>query len=166
MMKIITWNIRGLNGRSKQRTLRDCIRVENPDILLLQETKCVGEEATDIFRRCWRGCDSLHMDSNRATGGLEILWNPTTIIIDRPFSTVGTLTTHFKVIGSTKEGVITNAYGPQSTQDKELFLKRITTIKTLLGSPNWLLGGDFNIILTLEENTGGTKRLDQDSGKF
>jgi endonuclease/exonuclease/phosphatase family metal-dependent hydrolase len=42
MMKIITWNIRGLNGRSKQRILRDCIKGENPDILMLQETKCAG----------------------------------------------------------------------------------------------------------------------------
>jgi hypothetical protein len=30
MMKIITWNIRGLNGRSKQRTLRNNILAENP----------------------------------------------------------------------------------------------------------------------------------------
>jgi hypothetical protein len=35
MMKIITWNIRGLNGRSKQRTLRDSICAENLEILLL-----------------------------------------------------------------------------------------------------------------------------------
>jgi hypothetical protein len=45
-------------------------------------------------------------------------------------------------------------------------MERIATIKTLLGSQNWLIGGDFNIILTLEEKTGGTKWLDQDNGKF
>jgi exonuclease III len=123
MMKIITWNIRGLNGRSKQRTLRDNIRVENPDILLLQETKCVGDEAEDIFQRCWRTCNSIHTDSNGVAGGLAILWNPATVIIDQPFSTVGTLTAHFRAIGSNKEGMITNAYGPQSAQDKELFLE-------------------------------------------
>lgn len=153
MLKIITWNIRGLNGRSKQRTLRDCISVENPDILLLQETKYAGEEVEVIFQRHWRGCDSLHTYSNGAAGNLAILWNPTIVIIDKPFSTVGTITTHFKVIVSTKEGDIANAYGPQSTQDKEIFLERITTVKSLLSLPNWLLGGDFNIILTLEETT-------------
>jgi hypothetical protein len=30
MMKIITWNIRGLNGRSKQRILRESIKAEKP----------------------------------------------------------------------------------------------------------------------------------------
>jgi hypothetical protein len=35
-----------------------------------------------------------------------------------------------------------------------------------VGPQNWILGGDFNIILTLEEKRGGTRRLDQDSGKL
>jgi exonuclease III len=98
MMKIITWNIRGLNGRSKQRTLRDNIRVENLNILLLQETKCVGDEVEDIFWRCWRTYNSTHTDSNGAARGLEIFWNPSTVIIDQPFSMVGTLMAHFRVI--------------------------------------------------------------------
>jgi exonuclease III len=77
MMKIITWNIRGLNGRSKQRILRNNILAEDPNILLLQETKCVGEAAEEIFKRCWRHCNFIHNDSNGAAGGLAILWNPT-----------------------------------------------------------------------------------------
>jgi exonuclease III len=165
-MKIITWNIRGINGISKQSNRQDNIRVENPNILLLQETKCFWEEVEEIFWRCWRVCNSIHTDSNGVAGGLQILWNPTKIIRDKPFSTMGILTTHFKVIGSTKEGMITNSYGPESAHDKDLFMGRITTIKMLLGSQNWLIGVEFNIILTLEEKIGGTKWLDQESGKF
>jgi len=56
------------------------------------------------------------------TGGLAILWNPATVTIDWPFSIVGTIMAHFKVIGYTKEGEITNVYGPQIPQDKENFL--------------------------------------------
>jgi hypothetical protein len=54
IMKLISWNIRGLNGHSKQRILRDHIIVEQPDILFLQETKCAGEEMEQILSRCWR----------------------------------------------------------------------------------------------------------------
>jgi hypothetical protein len=86
--------------------------------------------------------------------------------MDQPFSTVGTITSHSIVIGSTKEGEITNVYRPQIPQDKKSFLKRINSIISLLSMPNWVLGGDFNMILTLEEKTGGTKRLEQDNGKF
>jgi hypothetical protein len=62
--------------------------------------------------------------------------------------------------------MITNAYGPQSSQDKDMFLHRISTVSSLLGSMHWIIGEELNIILMLEENTGGTKRLDQDNGKF
>jgi exonuclease III len=166
MMKIITWNIRGLNGRSKQKILRDCIKAEHPDILMLQETKCVGAEAETIFQRIWRGCDFVLTDSTGASGGLAILWNPCNITLSRSFSTIGTITAHFEVMGSNQEGAITNVYGPQSQQGKDKLLERLALIKTLLTTPNWILGGDFNMILSLEEKTGGSKRLEQDSGKF
>jgi exonuclease III len=104
MMKIITWNIRGLNGRSKQRILRDCIKTENPDILMIQETKCAGAEVEIIFQCIWRGCDFVQTDSSGASGGLAILWNPNTTTLSRSFSTIGTITTHFEVIGSNQEG--------------------------------------------------------------
>jgi hypothetical protein len=101
-----------------------------------------------------------------ASGGIAILWNPQTVSLHHPFSTKGTLTTHFKVVASTKEGAITNVYGPQSIQDKESFMQTLQYVKTLIHMPHWIVGGDFNMILTLEEKTGGTKWLEQDSGKF
>jgi hypothetical protein len=70
-MNIITWNIRGLNGRSKQRILRNCLQIENPNILMLQETKCAGVEAERIFQCIWRGCDFILTESIGASGGLE-----------------------------------------------------------------------------------------------
>jgi exonuclease III len=153
-------------GRSKQRILRECIKTENPDILLLQETKCAGREAEDIFRNSWRNGEFLFQDSVGASGGLAILWNPQTVTLLHPFSTRDTLTALFKDIASSKEGVITNVYGPQSIQDKERFIQSLHYIQTLIQSPNWIIGGDFNMILTLEEKAGGSKRLEQDSGMF
>jgi exonuclease III len=118
MMKIITWNISGLNGRSKQRILQDCIKAENPDILMLQETKSAGTEDETIFQRIWRECNSISTNSKGASGGLAILWNPSNITISKPFSTIGTITAHFEVIGSNKKGAITNFYGPTSIRIK------------------------------------------------
>jgi mannosylglycoprotein endo-beta-mannosidase len=164
MMKTISWNIRGLNGRSKQWILRDVIKTEKPDILLLQETKCSGREAESIFRSSWRDGDFLFQDSVGAAGGLAILWNPQTVNIFHPFSTKDTLTTYFKATASSKEGDITNVYGPQSLQEKESFIQRLLYVQILLHKPHWIIGGDFNMILTLEEKTGGNKRLEQDSG--
>jgi exonuclease III len=140
--------------------------MEDPDILLLQETKCMGKTMEEIFKRCWRTCDSYHTDSKGTAGGLAILWNPATVILDQGFSTPGTLTAHYRAIGSDKDGLITNAYGPQNNQDKDLFLQNLAYLGSIAELQRWIVGGDFNMILTLEEKRGGKKRLEHDSLKF
>ena len=38
-MKIISWNVRGLSSRNKRRMVKDFLRSENPDVVMIQETK-------------------------------------------------------------------------------------------------------------------------------
>ena len=38
-MKIISWNTRGLGSRKKRRVVKDFLRLENPDVVIFQETK-------------------------------------------------------------------------------------------------------------------------------
>ena len=38
-MKIISWNIRGLGSRKKMRVVKDFLRLQNPDVVMFQETK-------------------------------------------------------------------------------------------------------------------------------
>ena len=38
-MKIISWNTRGLGLRKKRRVVKDFLRLENPDVVMIQETK-------------------------------------------------------------------------------------------------------------------------------
>jgi len=77
-----------------------------------------------------------------------------------PFSTKDTLTAYFKSLASSKEGAIKNVYGPQSIQDKESFMQTLHYVQTLIHTPHWIVGGDFNMILMLEEKSGGTKWLE------
>jgi hypothetical protein len=119
-----------------------------------------------IFRKCWRNCNSYHTDSKGMAGGLAILWNPNSVILNQGLSTPGTLTTHYRAIGSDKDGWITNAYGPQTVPEKEIFLQQLAYLSSLANNQRWIVGGDFNMILTLEEKRGGRKRLEQDSIRF
>jgi len=122
--------------------------------------------AEETFRICWRHCNFTYTESKGATGGLAILWNPATIILEPAYSTVGTLTTKYRLIWSSKAGVITNSYNPRLNQEKDHFIDSLAYINTLQVQDRWILGGDFNIILTLEEKSGGLKCLEQDSNKF
>jgi hypothetical protein len=80
---------------------------------------------------------------------IAILWNPATVILEKIYSTTWTLLDHYLAIGSSKEGVLANAYGAQIPQEKDNFLKNLSTLGNLLGQERWIIGGYFNIILSL-----------------
>jgi hypothetical protein len=58
---------------------------------------------------------------------------------------------HYRSISSDKEGMITNAYGPHNSQDKDLFLQILAYLGSLAKGKQWIIRGDFNMILMLEE---------------
>jgi exonuclease III len=116
MMNIITWNVRGINGRSKQRILCNSIMTKYLDNLFLQETKCAGEGEKYVLRRCWRHCKFIYNDSKGAAGGLKILWNPPMVIFCQPFFTSSMMSGHYHALGSNMEGVSINYYRPQNNQ--------------------------------------------------
>jgi exonuclease III len=136
------------------------------DILFIQETKCVGIAAEEVLARCWRQSSFVYNDSKGAARGIAILWNPTIVVLDNFFSTTWTISARYRVMGSNKEGILTNAYGPQSPQEKDNFLKRLLVLGNLMDKKQWIIGGDFNIIISLEEKRGGIRRLDKDSETF
>jgi exonuclease III len=165
-MKILSWNIRGLNAKRKQDFLKDRIKKDQPDILLLQETKCAGIEANITIQRCWKQAQYVEVDANGAAGGFAILWNPTTVLLDNFFTSKWTITASFRLIGSNKQGYITNVYGPPRPGDKEAFLQHLEWIAEHLGTQRWILGGDFNMITGLEEKKGGHRSLGNDNINF
>ena len=165
-MKIITWNIRRLNGRSKQKMLRDMILVEKPEILLLQETKCTLEDIDRLLPYCWKQGATVSIDATGIAGGLAILWNTNAVLLENFLTTKWSITTDYRLIGSNKLGHLTNVYGPASPRDKQDFLRSLSYVFSLTQYNSWTVGGDFNIIHSLEEKKGGSRRLDQDSNDF
>ena len=64
-------------------------------------------------------------------GILEIIWNPNVVLINQGLSTHGSLRTHYRAIGSDIHGWITNSYGPQKIQEKELFLQNLAYLSSI-----------------------------------
>jgi hypothetical protein len=65
------------------------------------------------------------LDAKGVAGGIVILCNPTTIILENLFSTERILTTQFKPIGSDYTCFITNVYGPKQLTEKYAFLQSL-----------------------------------------
>jgi exonuclease III len=82
------------------------------------------------------------------------------------YTTRWSITAEYRLIGSNNPGHLTNIYGPASPRDKQAFLRSLRHLSGLTKHDRWILGGDFNIIRSLEEKKGGSRRLDQDSCDF
>ena len=50
MMKVVSWNCRGIGGSSKVEALKYIVKIEKPDILLIQETKMSEVETMALSR--------------------------------------------------------------------------------------------------------------------
>jgi exonuclease III len=50
-MKIVSWNCRGLGNSTKIEAVKDLMKMEPTDILMLQETKIEGEALLEISKK-------------------------------------------------------------------------------------------------------------------
>jgi exonuclease III len=165
-MKIISWNIRGLNGHSKKKMLRDLIFVEKPDIMLLQETKCTTEDIDRLLPYCWKQGEAVSTVATCTAGGLAILWNTNSMLMENFVTTKWSITADYRLIGSNKPGHLTNVYRPANPRDKQAFLRNLEHLSTLTRHNSRIIGGDYNLICNLDEKKGGSRCLDQDSSDF
>ena len=75
-LKIISWNVRGLNEQDKKLRVRNLIRKWGPDLVCLQETK-MGLINRAVIRSLWGGqhVDWSYLGSCGASGGVLLMWD-------------------------------------------------------------------------------------------
>jgi hypothetical protein len=71
-----------------------------------------------------------------------------------------------QIIGNTEVILCTNVYGPQVSVEKRGMIRDLEDLKTRSNNLQWILAGDFNIIMSLAKKRGGTRRLDRDVEEF
>lgn len=156
-MKLVSWNIRECDSPLKKILLKRKIDKEKPAIIFLQETKCSSEEMTKISRQVWKGSMVAARDAEGAAGGLALLWNPILVNNSNLCSTSFSISGRFHILGSDIKGVATNIYSPFQPSRKPSFLSHLGSLRDWVDDAHWLIGGDFNIIYSLEEKNGGVR---------
>ena len=71
-MKIISWNIQGLNNPHKHDILKNMIRDNRPDIFVIQETKMLKDKVE--FLSIFKGGKIIGCDFEGASGGIAVFW--------------------------------------------------------------------------------------------
>lgn len=127
-MKLISWNIRGLNGPKKGRLVKNMIMEEKPAILFLQETKCNQVVLEKVVAKAWPGGLVTAVEAQGASGGLAILWDARLIQLDNIHANRNFIQATFHLIGTNISGHITNVYFPQEIQQKADILEALTQL--------------------------------------
>ncbi len=74
-MHIVSWNYRGLGTQPKIEAVKDLMKIEPSDILLLQETKIEGQALMDINKSNWKKNEGIVVSSRGTLGGVATLWS-------------------------------------------------------------------------------------------
>lgn len=141
--------------------LIDLLRVRQPLVVFLSETKC-GEEITErIKRSCgFQGC--LTVRSAGAKGGLCLLWKRevNVRVISYSLNHIDS-----EIRWENKNWRFTGIYGFLEGNKKVLTWNLLRTLYNGDDSP-WLVGGDFNEILCESEKSGSISRDRGSIGKL
>lgn len=114
-MKLISWNIRGLNGPRKGRLLKNMIMQEKPSILFLQEMKCSSVTLEKIAAKVCPSGLVATVDAQGASGGLAILWDARATHLNNMQANKSFIQATFHLSGTNTYGLLTNVYFPQET---------------------------------------------------
>ncbi|WCJ29423.1 LINE-1 retrotransposable element ORF2 protein [Euphorbia peplus] len=162
-MSFIIWNCFGAGGAEFQRALRHLVRVHNPLILILIETRVPGSRAMALGQSLnFSNVDVVEAEG--FSGGIWMFWNSSAIKIDILLHNKQYL--HAQVtMTSTGLGscpwLFTAVYVRPQQANKKLFFDDIRVLHNSITIP-CLIAGDFNSIKTSEEKRGGSwKTLDR-----
>eukprot|EP00253_Pinus_taeda_P033060 PITA_33060 len=108
----------------------------------------------------------MGQDAIGSAGGIAILWNQNEIILEGWTNMTSILTGIGRIAGTKEKVVISGVYGPPTPGEKESFMEKIKEIRRIYPEPAWIIGGDFNLIRSLEEKNGGIRKVDQYMSMF
>lgn len=154
MVRIMCWNIRGLNAPNKQREVKSLCRNEEVGLVGLLETKVKRNKIVDIATKIFEGWQYITNLDAHYNGRVLIGWRPdfyniVPIIIDAQI-----VTCEVKYIPTQITCIISFVYAFNTKEERKTLWTELITQSNKSGLP-WLVVGDFNLVLSSEDRLGG-----------
>ena len=155
--KILVWNIQGAGNGEVLQILREHIRMQKLSIVALVETRVSGAKAQAVcakigFRNCFR------VEAQGFQGGIWVLWQSDEFDIVVTSSHEQYVTIEIKP-HSRPSWVLTIVYAGPHVQNRAVLWPQLQQFASETTKP-WLVAGDFNETIDLEErNHGGPEMI-------
>lgn len=156
--KIASWNIRGLGKLTKQNEIKNLIRNENLSVCAILETHMKKDRISKVCDRIFGNWEWQH-NLNMSIKGCRIIvgWN----------SEVTSCTLiHSEILSSDIKFFCTFIYAANHGRDRRELWKDLRLFKQIINDEAWVLMGDVNVSLNLEDHSEGTPYVTQDMMEF
>ncbi|WJZ96349.1 hypothetical protein VitviT2T_015042 [Vitis vinifera] len=146
-VRILSWNVRGVNDRSKRKVIKSVIRNQKVDLFCIQETN-MQVMSEEVVRSLGPGrfLDWKVLNAMGTVGGVLICWDKRSLEMLGVEKGQFPISFRFRNVGDGAIWVFTGVYGPFSRKDRECLWEEFGAIRGLWEEP-WCLGGDFNSTL-------------------
>ncbi|XP_077252632.1 uncharacterized protein LOC143892044 [Tasmannia lanceolata] len=153
-MKIVSWNVNGLNQQDKRIQVKELVKKIKPDLICLQETKMESVNRGDLrglgVRAEWEfSCVGF----NGASGGILVAWNENVWKKQEEWIGKYSLSIALKKEADNSMWLFSGVYGPVLRVEKALFWEELEKVRDDCSLP-WCIGGDFNEIMKVGERLG------------
>ncbi|KAK4283860.1 hypothetical protein QN277_000764 [Acacia crassicarpa] len=152
-MIIVSWNCRGAGRRALPLTIKDIVHKYCIDILCLLEP-CISSTKADKVCRKLGFSHWIRVESTGFSWGIWLLWNQESFDITYLTSTTQLLHCQVKDHQSNALSLLTVVYGETNSTSRVPLWRSLRLIASHSNLP-WLVLGDFNIYLSLDDKLGG-----------
>lgn len=156
-MKVILWNIKGMNNLHKKDLLKNIFCDHKPDILLIQETKMQIDKLEALKSFLFKDCGFHGVSFDGASGGVATFWNAKLlrgIIVSNGFNHVET---KFTCPRDSYSCVISNVYAPNLKRNRKKLWDDLSNLRLIFLDLPWLVMGYFKTLLYDDEKVGGSQ---------
>ena len=159
-MKLVSWNCRGLGNHAKIEAVKDLLKSEPADILLLQETKIAGQALLEISKSKWKKSSGKAVSARGSSGGLATLWSEDNYQLINTHETQHWIFMEIIHLASKLTISLVNLYVPVNYSEKRDCWNSLATFLEQETPNNIIIAGDLNIVLKAKEKRGGSNSKD------
>lgn len=163
LFMISIWNARGAASKEFGNAVKELRRRYKPSILVLLETRCSGVGAQKAIKRMGFR-NQILSEAQGMTGGIWILWNDASVSIKVVQCHKQFIHCRIEGLGNTSWWFTAVYASPREMERRELWQELHKISINIQGA--WLVAGDFNDIMTSDEQRGGVVPLEQKCRRF
>ncbi|GLT68417.1 hypothetical protein SLA2020_406500 [Shorea laevis] len=147
-MKIVTWNSRGVQHAPFRRECRELIKMNHPDVICFLETKTNSATNAMRFLRRFGFDKDYQVPSQGRAGGLWLFWCSSSVRLEILHSSSQFI--HCVLAQHQVACLVTFVYIQPHVAVKDLCWDQLRALAQHVAG-NWVVMGDFNDILSVEE---------------